>query len=97
MSTKISFQAEHRTALNRSGLKRLRQEGRLPGVIQDADRNSVMVHICVREFRQWARRGPVDPMELTIEGAGTIPVTLEGFQKDPVTRDFVHVDFKQVI
>ncbi|RCX20741.1 hypothetical protein DFP94_103474 [Fontibacillus phaseoli] len=42
---RASFAAEQRLSLNRTGLKRLRRSGRLPGVVMGLNQESDMIHI----------------------------------------------------
>ncbi len=90
------FQAEHRNPMNRTGLKRLRHEGRLPGIIFGVNTDNAMIHISRKEFQQWTRGGGTGVLEINLGAIGTIPVLLEGVQRDPVTREFIHADFLRV-
>ncbi|GGH13618.1 50S ribosomal protein L25 [Paenibacillus segetis] len=90
------FEAELRQPTNRSGLKSLRREGRLPGVILSANAESTMIHVALKEFQRWTRNGGTGVLELQLEGSETVPVLLEAIQRDPVTRDLIHADFLRV-
>lgn len=90
------FQAELRQPTNRGGLKSLRREGRLPGVIMSPNEDTTMIHVALKEFQRWAKSGGTGVLELQLEGSGTIPVLLEAIQRDPVTRDLIHADFLRV-
>ena len=90
------FQAEHRSPLNRSGLRQLRKGGRLPSIVFGKHMDATMVHISTKEFQQWSKQGNSGVVELDLEGNQKIPVLLEDVQRDPVTRDLLHVDFLHV-
>jgi large subunit ribosomal protein L25 len=90
------IQAENRSVLNRSNLRKLREEGRLPGVVFGKHMAATMIHISTREFQQWIKTGGSGVMELSIEGQGKVPVLLEGVQRHPVTKDYMHADFLHV-
>ncbi|MGZ7441787.1 50S ribosomal protein L25 [Paenibacillus sp. TH7-28] len=90
------FAAEQRSPMNRSGLKRMRQSGRLPGVVMGLNQESDMIHISSQEFQRWIRGGGSGMLEIQMEGCETIPVLLEGLQRDAVTREYIHVDFLRV-
>lgn len=92
----ISLQAEHRVPMNSTGLKRLRKEGRLPGIIFGNKTENAMIHICSKEFTRWTRGGGTGVLKLSVDGLGTIPVLLEGVQRDAVTKDVIHVDFLHI-
>ncbi|CAH0119923.1 50S ribosomal protein L25 [Paenibacillus sp. CECT 9249] len=94
MST--TFTAEKRTHLTRSGLRQLREKGRLPGAIFGKRTNTESIHISAKDFTKWLKKGDSGLIHLEVAGAGTIPVLLEGIQRDPVSKDVLHVDFLQV-
>ncbi|MFD3261514.1 50S ribosomal protein L25 [Paenibacillus lentus] len=90
------FAAEQRSPMNRSGLKRLRNQGRLPGVVMGLNKESDMIHISSQEFQRWVRGGGSGLLEVQVGGTDKIPVLLEGLQRDAVTREYIHVDFLRV-
>lgn len=90
------FAAEQRSPMNRSGLKRLRNDGRLPGVVMGLNKESDMIHISSQEFQRWVRGGGSGLLEVQVGGTDKIPVLLEGLQRDAVTREYIHVDFLRV-
>ncbi|WP_079914687.1 50S ribosomal protein L25 [Paenibacillus sp. 32352] len=90
------FQAEPRVPLNSSGLRELRRSGRLPGVIFRKHAENERIHISATQFQKWLKQGGSGFIELHFEGEGSLTVLLEDFQRDPVTRDLLHVDFQQV-
>lgn len=90
------FAAESRLPMNKSGLRRLRQSGRIPAVIIGLNQESEQVHVSAREFTRWIRGGGSGLLEIQVNGSEAIPVLLEGVQRDTVTRDYIHVDFLRV-
>lgn len=90
------FQAESRARLSKTGLKNLRREGRLPANVFGNKLANEMIHISAIEFQKWLKQGASGFIELQIEGKGSISVLLEDLQRDPRTRDVLHVDFQQV-
>ncbi|GIP33201.1 50S ribosomal protein L25 [Paenibacillus sp. J2TS4] len=92
----LQLQAANRSHLTRSGLKQLRKEGRLPGVVFGKQTENRMIHISTREFQRWAKSGASQVIQLSIDGAKTVPVLLEGLQSHPVTGEWLHVDLLQV-
>jgi len=90
------MRADQRPVMNRSGLKRMRREGRLPGVIFGIEREAAMIQLSAKEVKQFLKTGESGVIELVVEGTGTVPVLLEGLQRDPVTKEPVHVDFLKV-
>lgn len=92
----VCFQADTRTQLTRAGLKQLRKEGRLPGVVFGKDTPATMIHISMKEFSQWRKTGHPRVIQLDIDGNRKIPVLLEGLQRNAITRDLLHADFLHV-
>ncbi|SFL99327.1 large subunit ribosomal protein L25 [Paenibacillus sp. 1_12] len=90
------FQAEQRIHLNPSGLRNLRKSGRLPGVVFGRNLENKMIHISTIEFHRWLKQGASGFIEIQLEGKGSLSVLLEDLQRDPLTRDLLHVDFQQV-
>lgn len=95
MTNTNRIQAEHRQPMSPTGLKQLRKEGRLPGVIFGAKQDSTMIHIGAKAFWHWKKNGADDVLELSI-GAETISVRVESVQRDAVTREYIHADFLRV-
>lgn len=90
------FQAEKRTHLNKSGLRNMRESGRLPGVVFGRNTENEMVHLSAIEFQKWLKQGKSSMIDLQFDGGGTLSVLLEDLQRHPVTRDVLHVDFQRV-
>ncbi|NWL88271.1 MULTISPECIES: 50S ribosomal protein L25 [unclassified Paenibacillus] len=90
------FQVEERIPMNRTGLKRLRNSGRLPAVVFGSGTENQNIHLSTKEFGKWIRRGSGGIIELNLENHDSIPVLLEAIQRDPVTQEYIHVDFLRV-
>ncbi len=88
--------AEQRSSMNKSSLKQLRKSGRLPGVVMGLNKESTMVHLSMPDFKRWMRNTGSGMLELQIKDSETIPVLLEGVQRDAVTGDYIHVDLLRV-
>ncbi|MFC4601192.1 50S ribosomal protein L25 [Cohnella hongkongensis] len=88
--------AERRPRLNSSGLRNLRREGRLPGVVFGKNADNETIHISTNQFEKWLKQGASGFIELQMEGGKSLTVLLEDLQRDPVTRSLVHVDFQLV-
>ncbi|MNZ61725.1 50S ribosomal protein L25 [compost metagenome] len=92
----IELAAERRVLMNSTGLKRLRKEGRLPGIVFGNQKENTMIHVSAKEFQRWTKGGGSGVVSLKVEGVGDIPVLLEAVQRHPVTKEFIHVDFLHV-
>lgn len=87
---------ERRPKLNSSGLRKLRQEGRLPGVVFGKNADNEVVHISTKQFEKWLKQGASGFIELQMEGDRSLTVLLEDLQRNPVNGSLVHVDFQLV-
>ena len=93
---KTSILTERRLRMNPSGLRNLRREGRLPGVVFGKNAENKIIHISTKEFKQWLKKGASDFIELKMEGEPSLTVLLEDLQRHPVTGELLHVDFQLV-
>lgn len=87
---------ERRPLLNSSGLRNLRKEGRLPGVVFGKKMDNEIIHISTKQFEKWIKNGASGFIELKMEGDESLTVLLEDLQRHPVTGDPLHVDFQFV-
>jgi len=87
---------ERRPKLNSSGLRNLRQKGRLPGVVFGKNVDNEIIHISTIEFEKWLKKGESGFIELKMDGDKSLTVLLEDLQRNPVTGAPVHVDFQLV-
>ncbi|OPA81038.1 hypothetical protein BVG16_01455 [Paenibacillus selenitireducens] len=92
----MSIQAKNRSQVNRSGLRQLRAEGRIPCIVYGKHIDARMIHISNRELQQWLKQGDSGVLELDMPDQGKIPVLLEDVQRDPVTQNVLHADFQHV-
>ncbi|GGD91133.1 50S ribosomal protein L25 [Paenibacillus nasutitermitis] len=90
------FQAEERNTMNSSGIRNLRRSGRLPGIVFGRNAENKMIHLSTIEFQKWLKQGESGIIGLQLEGKEPVSVLLEDLQRDPVTRDLIHVDFQLV-
>ncbi|MDN4068461.1 50S ribosomal protein L25 [Paenibacillus vini] len=96
MMMRTSFQVERRTPTNKTGLKRLRESGRLPAVIFGLGEDNDMIHLSAKQFGKWVRNGSGGMVELDLGAQDQVLVLLEGVQRDPVTQEYIHADFLRV-
>ncbi|MCM3701515.1 50S ribosomal protein L25 [Paenibacillus macerans] len=86
--------AAPRTEFNRSSLRRLRQNGRVPAVIYGAETENLAVHVDVKEFLKVVRTGRTEFFDLKVEGGPVFPALIKDIQQQ--NGKIVHVDFQQV-
>lgn len=98
MTTKHpQLQAQKRTVLGRK-VKKIRKEGQLPANIYGKDIKSQALQINNKEFANiYKQIGSTGILELLLAGSQKPhPVLIVNIAKNPVTGDFLHVDFRQV-
>lgn len=79
-------------------VKEVRQEGFVPGVVYGQKSKGVNLSIPQKEFTKvYNSVGESSVIDLKIEGQEkTIPVLIYAVQKDPISGEFLHVDFYKV-
>jgi large subunit ribosomal protein L25 len=75
--------------------RRLRREGRIPGVLYGGEGEPVSFSVDARELRL-ALAGSGAVVDLSIDGSKATPVVLKEAQRDPVRGQTTHVDLLRV-
>lgn len=94
MSYSISVKVREKA--QRSRLKQLRREGRIPAVVFGANESNINVDVPRKEFIQWMRTGGGSVVQLKLDKGDEVPVLLEDIQRDALTQEIIHVDFLRV-
>lgn len=84
-----------RAAEGSRAARRLRRDGRVPGVVYGGGGEPVGFHADARELRL-ALAGSGAVLDLSVDGAKAEPVVLKEAQRDPVRGETVHVDLLRV-
>lgn len=93
-NTATRLDARARTAQGSRTVRRLRREGRVPGVLYGGGDAPVAIDVDARELRvALAASGAV--LEVALDG-DTTPAVLQAAQRDPVRGDTLHVDLLRV-
>lgn len=93
----IKLAAKPREAIGSKSVKRLRDEGKIPGIVYGhAFSEAVAIVIESRDLRAALSHGAHSVINLEIEGRGATPVLLHDRQLDPVTKRLLHVDLHSV-
>lgn len=94
-ATNSKLNVTSRPAEGSRAARRLRREGRVPGVVYGGGADPVGFHADARELRHaLASSGAV--LELSVDGAKATPVVLKEAQRHPVRGETVHVDLLRV-
>jgi large subunit ribosomal protein L25 len=75
--------------------RRLRRDGRVPGILYGGGEEPLRFDVDARELRL-ALAGTGAVLDLSVEGAPATPVVLKEAQRHPVRGDTVHVDLLRV-
>lgn len=95
MAEKITLQAQTRTLAGRK-VKTLRKQGILPINIFGKKIKSTSAQVDYQEFdKVFAQAGETQIVELQL-GKEVRPVLVSNIQRNPVTGDYIHVDFHQI-
>lgn len=86
---------EPRESSHSRATRRLRREGRIPGVLYGRGEDSVAFSVDARELRH-ALHGAGAVLELAGDGTGTTAAVLKDSQRHPVRGDVMHVDLLRV-
>ncbi|WP_027092139.1 50S ribosomal protein L25 [Cohnella thermotolerans] len=95
MST--SLQAQARKSTTKSDLRRLRQEGKVPGVVYGKELGAAIpIAIDAKDLSALLRKQPHSILDLAVPERGSRSVLLTDVQRDPLNGQVLHVDFHQI-
>ncbi|MCG8601811.1 MAG: 50S ribosomal protein L25 [Verrucomicrobiales bacterium] len=99
MAKQETLQAEKREVKGTTASKRLRRSGIVPAVIYGASQREYMIQLDAKKFTDIAKKhGENFLVNLEIDGAEEKSklAIVQDTQKDPLTHQLVHVDFRAV-
>lgn len=91
----VTVTAEKRTALGKGAARRLRRQGFIPGVLYGRKCGNIPVAIGEKEFRKM-EVGTGKVFKVAIKGEKEHSVIIRETQRDPVSRQLIHVDLLEV-
>lgn len=94
-TTTTKLAVNSRSAEGSRAARRLRREGRVPGVVYGGGQDPLGFEADARELRI-ALAGSGAVMDLSVDGGKATPVVLKEAQRDPVRGETVHVDLLRV-
>ncbi|MCM3785657.1 50S ribosomal protein L25 [Neobacillus mesonae] len=89
----VQLLAEQRSERKGSGLRNLRQSGRVPAVVYGQQFESVPISVDAKEFTRVSHTGRSELFELTLDGKN-VPVLIKDMQKQ--NDRLIHVDFIKI-
>lgn len=97
MSAALQLNVKTRTRAGRRPLARLRQTGQLPAVLYGHGVASRSLAATAQEFlKVYRQAGESTLVDLVVDDGSPIKALIQEVQTDPITRQVVHVDFRQV-
>jgi large subunit ribosomal protein L25 len=97
MAAHVTLEARSRTATGSAASRRLRREGRVPGVLYQGDGDPVAFSAAERDLRRLLRgEGGSAVVEIRVDGSAPRPAIIKEWQIDPVRNGIVHIDLQGV-
>ncbi len=91
------LQVQLREASTHSQLRRLRASGGVPGVVYGKGLAvPSKIAIDAKALTDMLKGNPYAVLDMEIPGAGKQPVMLAELQRDPISRQMLHVDFRRI-
>lgn len=91
-----TLKAEVRNTKTKSERKGLRAKGKIPAVVYGSKVNNMPIVIDERELSALLRTNPHAIIQMDVPEMGKQPVMINEVQRDPILRDVIHVDFRQI-
>jgi large subunit ribosomal protein L25 len=97
MSETFEVIAKNRTDAGRSASRRLRKEGRVPGIVYGAQREPTMISVDHNELTKQLEHESFysHVLNLNLEGS-TEKVVLKDLQRHPARPFVIHIDFQRI-
>jgi len=95
MSTALQVQA--RDSSSKGELRRIRESGNVPGVVYGKGMNAPSkISIDAKGLSAMLRSHPYAVIEMDVPGAGKQPVMMAELQRDSLSGQLLHVDFRRI-
>lgn len=94
----VVLQASKRELTTYGGLRQVRLQGSIPGVVYSHGKETSLITMPSRAFEKvLSEAGTSSIIDLTVEGAKTaVPVLISEVQRDPLTGAVIHVDLHEI-
>ncbi|MBB6733384.1 50S ribosomal protein L25 [Cohnella zeiphila] len=93
----VTLHAEPRILSTKGDLRRLRQAGKVPGVVYGKQQSAAAaISIEAKELQSLMRGNPHSILELMLPDNGQRSVLLSDIQRDAISGQVLHVDFHQI-
>jgi large subunit ribosomal protein L25 len=91
-----ALKAEARKQGTKGERKRLRADGKIPGVVYGEKLSEIPIAIDQKELLALLKVNPHAVIELEVPQHGKQPVMINEVQRDGISRQLLHVDFHQI-
>ncbi len=95
----ITFQVERRETSGKGSARKIRRDGQIPGIIYGKNTSPMQIQldpkVLQKQLDNPKRINSVFSLSLT-EGGETIPAMIKELQVSPLSKKFLHVDFKVI-
>ncbi|QTA91798.1 50S ribosomal protein L25/general stress protein Ctc [Desulfonema magnum] len=98
----IELNANIRTATGKGPARALRREGKMPAILYGPDTEPVMLSVGVKALEQAMKKSKIGQLLVTLafsdDGgtANTRSAMMKELQIEPLSRNFLHVDFNEI-
>ena len=97
----IQLDSKKRTMTGKGSARKLRSVGRLPVILYGPETSPIMLSLDYKQLQKILRGKSAENIifDLKVDSNGTnqsMRVMIKEIQKDPVTRDYLHVDFYEI-
>lgn len=97
MNANATLQVERRDVGSGYSLRKLRESGRIPGVIYGQGLSApTAISLEAKQVLAMLRTHPNAVVEVDIPGEGKHPIMITDMQRDPLSQQIVHMDFRRV-
>ena len=97
----IQLDSKKRTMTGKGSARKLRSVGKLPGILYGPETSPIMLSLDYKQLQKILRGKSAENIifDLKVDSNGidqSRRVMIKELQKDPVTRDYLHVDFYEI-
>jgi large subunit ribosomal protein L25 len=90
------LQAEKRETTSRGDLRSMRREGKVPCVVYGKGDESTPITVKAKDVEALLRSNPHAVLQLEVPGIGMTNVMLTEVQRDALSREVLHIDFRKI-
>jgi large subunit ribosomal protein L25 len=97
ISMSATIHAERRELTTRGELRKIREAGKVPGVIYGKGLESpALIAVEAKKLLSLLRSNPHAVVDMEVPGFGTKPVMMTEVQRDAINQQLLHIDFRQI-